>query len=156
MLGDSAMKTLSSAIILFSFLGAFLCGFVFWMANSSHQQAEHLRQNGRYSDVKITRRFSSSPGDGSSTVYYVEVLPVGAIPAPKPITCSVVYSTYEDLRAGQKLKAWVLGDDALLDYGTKNAGAVADSMLLACSRSGARRCSTLSHSVSRHGQLGSN
>jgi hypothetical protein len=126
------MKSLLSAIILFSFLGAFLCGFVFWMANSSHQQAEQMRQHGRYSDVEITRMFSSSPSDGSSTFYYVEVQPVGAISDPKLIRCSVVYSTYQDLRVGQKLKAWVLGNDALLDYGNKNAGSVADSILLAC------------------------
>lgn len=126
------MKSLTGIIILLSLGGAFGCGCVYWMANSSHRQAEQLRQHGRYSDVEIKRMYSSSPGDGSSTFYYIDVQPVGAFRDSKSIPCSVVSSTYDNLRVGQKLKAWILGNDALLDSGSKNAGAVADTMLLFC------------------------
>jgi len=41
-------------------------------------------------------------------------------------------STYDQLYVGQKLKAWVLGDKASLDFGPKNAASVARAMLVTC------------------------
>jgi hypothetical protein len=42
------MKRLVNLVILVSLVGVFFSGFVFWMANSSHQEAERLRQQGVY------------------------------------------------------------------------------------------------------------
>jgi hypothetical protein len=124
------MKRLTNALILVAALGAFFSGFVFWMAHLSHQQAEHLRRHGRYCEVDVVGMHTSSPGDGSSTSHYVEIHPVGAAADSVRIVCGVVPSTYDDLHVGQRLNAWVLGTDALLDYGPKNAGSVAQTMLV--------------------------
>ena len=122
------MRRFTNALLLVAAVGAFFSGFVFWMAHSSHQQANELRQHGRYCDVEVVGMHTSSPGDGSSTSHYVEIQPVGASTGSPRITCQVVASTYDSLSVGHRLKAWVLGTDALLDYGQGNAGSVARSM----------------------------
>jgi len=126
------MKRLFNLIVLVGVVGAFFSGFVFWMADSSHQHAEHLRQTGEYCDVQVVDKKTSSPGDRSSDNYYVYVRRVGPkIDAPL-IQCAVLSSNYTTLHIGQQLKAWVLENDALLDDGPKNAGSVAQAMLITC------------------------
>jgi hypothetical protein len=124
------VKSLTHVIILASAAGAFLSGLILWMANSSYQQAEQLRQHGRYCDVQIIQLYSSCPDDDGTTFWYVDIQPVGASADPHRITCSVVASTYNELRSGQHLKAWILGPDALLDYSPKNARFVAGNILI--------------------------
>ncbi|MCX6929025.1 MAG: hypothetical protein NT154_38300 [Verrucomicrobia bacterium] len=75
---------------------------------------------------------TSSPGDGSSTFHYIDVKPLDRVDETRRITCRVAPSTYEELHVGQKLKAWVLETDAVLDYGPKNAASVARTMLVTC------------------------
>ena len=126
------MRRFSTLIILLGCVGALFSAFVFWMANSSHQQAERLRREGWHCDVEVLGKRTSSPGDGSSTFHYVDVKPLGRGDEARPISVSVVGSTYEQLHVGQRLKAWVLETDALLDYGPKNAASVAQTMRLTC------------------------
>jgi hypothetical protein len=126
------MKPLFNLMILAGVAGAFFSGFVFWMANSSHQKAERLRQHGDYCDVQVADKKTSSPGDGSSNNYYVYVRRVSQDGDGPLIQCSVGSSTYESLLIGQQLKAWVFATNALLDDGPKNAGSVAQTMLLTC------------------------
>ena len=40
------MKRLLNLVILGSLTGVFFSGFVYWMANHAHQEAERLRQQG--------------------------------------------------------------------------------------------------------------
>jgi hypothetical protein len=126
------MKRLSILVILVGAVGAFFSGFVFWMANSSHQDAERLRRNGRYCAVEVVRKHTSSPGDSSSTLHYLDIKPLDRGDEARTISVTVVGETYEQLHVGQRLKAWVLETEALLDYGRKNAASVAQTMLLTC------------------------
>jgi hypothetical protein len=126
------MKRLGTLIILLGTIGAFISGFVFWMANSSHQEAERLRRQGRHCDVEVVGKRTSSPGDGSSTFHYIDVKPLDRGDEARAISVSVVGNVYEQLHVGQRLKAWVLETDALLDYGPKNAAFVAQTMRLTC------------------------
>ncbi|MFA6101985.1 MAG: hypothetical protein WCV67_02335 [Victivallaceae bacterium] len=129
------MKTLLAIVIVISAIGAFFSGFVFWMANSSYQDAERLRLHGEYCDVVVARQTTSAPSggkSGGSTFYYIDIKLVNRTNNSQPIRCGVSQSTYDELRAGKKLKAWVLGSDALLDYGTMNAGSVARTMFMTC------------------------
>jgi len=126
------MRQLTTIMVLVGAAGAFFSGFVFWMANSSHQKAEHLRRDGEYCDVEVVRKWASSDGDGASMSYYVDLRPVNRASNSQPIQHEVVHSTYERLYAGRKLNAWVLGSDALLDYGPTNAASVARTMLVIC------------------------
>jgi hypothetical protein len=125
------MRELTKLMIFVGSAGLFASGFVFWMANSSHREAERLRRHGEYCDVEIIRRERSSDAEGSPS-YYVQVKPVNRADRPEPIQCEVHYSTYEQLYVGQKLKAWVLGGEAHLDLGTSNAASVARGMLVSC------------------------
>ncbi len=42
------MKRFLNLVILVSVVGAFFSGFVYWMASSSHQDAERRRHQGEY------------------------------------------------------------------------------------------------------------
>jgi len=126
------MRELTKLAIWLGAAGVFASGFVFWMANSSHQEAERLRQHGEYCDVEIIRKEKSSDADGSSYSYYVHVNPLNRANGSQPIPCEVLYSTYEQLQVGQKLKAWVLGNNAALDLGPNNVTSVARTMLVTC------------------------
>ncbi len=126
------MKLLFNLVILGGIVGAFFSGFVFWIANSSHQQAERLRQHGEYCDVRVVDKKTSSPGDGSSENYYVYVRRMNQKDDQPLIQCAVVSSAFDRLRIGQQLKAWVLETNARLDDGPKNAGSVAQTMRLTC------------------------
>jgi hypothetical protein len=46
--GDGDMKRILNVVILVGLVGAFFSGFVYWMANSSHQDAERRRRQGEY------------------------------------------------------------------------------------------------------------
>ena len=124
------MRRLTNLVILIGAAGVFFSGFVFWMADSSHQEAERLRRQGEYCDVEVIRKETSSGGYGSSPSYFVHVNPVNRTDRSQPIQCEVLYITYDRLRVGQKLKAWVLGGNAALDVGPKNAASVARTMLM--------------------------
>lgn len=124
------MRQLTNIVILIGMAGIFFSGFVFWMAHSSHQEADRLRRHGEYCDVEVVGKRTSSGGDGSSTSHYVDVRPVSRDGNSPPIQCGVVSSAYDQLYVGQRLKAWVLGADALLDDGPKNAASVARTMLI--------------------------
>lgn len=87
------MKHLNTWIILVGAVGAFFSGFFFWMAYSSHQDAERLRRQGRYTYVEVLGKHTSSPGDGSSTSHYVDVKPLDAPGETRRITCSVAGGT---------------------------------------------------------------
>jgi len=126
------MKQLTSLAIWLGLVGVFSSCFVFWMANSSHQEGERLRRHGEYCQVEVVRKERSSDADGSSMSYYVHVKPVNRADTAEPIQCDVQYSTYDQLYVGQKLKAWVLGDKASLDFGPKNAASVARTMRVTC------------------------
>src|SRR6266404_1314918 len=126
------MRQLTKPMIFVGLVGLFSSGFVFWMANSAHREAERLRRHGEYCDVEVIRKERSSDADGSSMSYYVHVKPVNRADRPEPIQCEVHYSTYEQLYVGQKLKAWVLGGEALLDFGPSNVASVARGMLMNC------------------------
>jgi hypothetical protein len=128
--GKDDMKRLVNLVILVSLAGVFFSGFVFWMASFSHQEAERLRQHGEYCDVVVVGKEKSS--GGKSTFYYVHVRPVNREATAPPLRCSVVYPAYENLHVGQRLQAWVLGTNALLDDGPKNAASVARTMLRIC------------------------
>ncbi len=126
------MKPLFNLMILGGITGGFFSGFVFWMANSSHQQAERLRQHGEYCDVQVFDKKTSSPGDGSSQNYSVYVRRLNQTGDQPLIQCEVASSACDRLRVGQRLKAWVVGPDALLDDGPRKSGAVAQTTLLTC------------------------
>jgi hypothetical protein len=126
------MRQLTRLMIFVGSCGLFASGFVFWMANSAHRDAERLRRHGEYCDVEVIRKEKSSDADASSMSYYVHVKPVNRADRPEPIQCEVHYSTYEQLYVGQKLKAWVLGGEALLDLGPSNTATVARGMLVNC------------------------
>src|SRR6266404_7346574 len=111
------MRQLTKLMIFVGLVGLFSSGFVFWMANSAHREAERLRRHGGYCQVEVVRKERSSDADGSSMSYYVHVKPVNRADTAEPIQCDVQYSTYDQLYVGQKLKAWVLGDKASLDFG---------------------------------------
>lgn len=126
------MKRLGSLLVFLGSACAFFAGLVYWMANSSHQEAERLRQRGKYCEVEVLEKHVSSPGDGTSTFYYVDIKPTVQAPERQRITCKVGHTTYEQLQAGQRLMAWVQGTDALLDYGPRNSAFVARTMRLVC------------------------
>jgi hypothetical protein len=126
------MRQLTRLMIFVGSAGLFASGFVFWMANSAHQEGERLRRHGEYCEVEVVRKERSSEADGGSMNYYVHVKPVNRADTAEPIQCDVHYRTYEKLRVGQKLKAWVLGGEALLDLGPSNTASVARGMLVNC------------------------
>lgn len=126
------MRELTNLAIWLGAAGVFSSGFVFWMADSSHQEGERLRRLGEYCEVEVVRKERSSDADGSSMSYYVHVKPVNRANKAEPIQCDVHYSTYEQLRMGQQLKAWVLGDKASLDLGPNNVASVARTMVVTC------------------------
>jgi hypothetical protein len=131
------MKQLTSLAIWLGLAGVFSSCFVFWMANSSHQEGKRLRRHGEYCQVEVVRKERSSEADGGSISYFVHAKPVNRAGTAEPIQCDVQYSDYNELYVGQKLKAWVLGDKASLEFGTKNAASVARTMLLTCTGSAA-------------------
>jgi hypothetical protein len=127
------MRELTKFAIFFGAAGVFAFGFVFWMANSAYLEGERLRRHGEYGEVEVLRKERSSDADGSSYSYFVYVNPLKRAKGSPPIPCEVHYSTYQQLQDGQKLKAWVLGDDAALDLGpTNNTGPVAWTALVIC------------------------
>jgi len=126
------VRQLTNIVILVGMAGVFFSSFVFCMANSSHQKADRLRRHGERCDVEVVGKKTSSGGDGSSTSYYVDVRPLSRETTSPPIQCGVVSSAYDQLYVGQRLKAWVLGTDALFDDGPKNAASVTRTMLMTC------------------------
>ena len=126
------MRELTKFAIFFGAAGVFASGFVFWMANSSYLEGERLRRHGEYGDVEVIRKERSSDADGSSYSYYVHVNPLNRAKGSPPIPCEVHYSNYQQLQVGQKLKAWVLGNDAALDLGPTNTGSIAWTALVTC------------------------
>ena len=132
LVGKGDMRELTRFMIFIGSAGLFASGFVYWMANSAHREAERLRRHGEYGDVEVIRKESSSEADASTMNYYVHVKPVNRADRPEPIPCDVHYSTYQQLYVGQKLKAWVLGGEALLDLGPSNAASVSRGMLVYC------------------------
>jgi hypothetical protein len=126
------MRQLTNLAIMLGAVGLFSSGFVFWMANSAHQEGERLRRHGEYCEVEVVRKERSPDADGGSMNYYVHVKPVNRTDTAEPIQCEVHYRTYEQLNVGQKLKAWVLGNEAALDIGPNNTASVARTMVVTC------------------------
>ncbi len=126
------MRELTKFMIFVGLVGVFSSSFVHWMANSAHQEGERLRRHGEYCEVEVVRKERSSEADGGSMNYYVHVKPVNRAKTAEPIRCDVHYRTYEGLSIGQKLKAWVLGGEALLDLGHSNTASVARVTLVYC------------------------
>jgi hypothetical protein len=129
-MGD--MRELTKFLIFVGAAGAFASGFAFWIANSAHLEGERLRRHGEYGEVEVIRKERSSDADGSSYSYYVHVNPLNRAKGSPPIPCEVHYRTYQQLQVGEKLKAWVLGNDAALDLGPSNTAFVARGMLVTC------------------------
>lgn len=129
------MKLLFSIVTAICAIGAFFSGFAYWIADSSYQDAERLRQHGEYCDVVVVSLDKSSPTggrNGNTAHYYANIRPVNQANNSQTVRCGIAQSDYDELCAGKKLKAWVLRNDVLLDYGQKNAGDVARTMLMIC------------------------
>jgi hypothetical protein len=124
------MRELTKFMVFVGLVGVFSSSFVYWMQNSAYQEGERLRRDGEYCEVVVVRKERSSEADGSSMNYYVHVKPVNRADTAEPIQCDVHYRTYERLSIGQKLKAWVLGGEALLDFGQSNMASAARGTLV--------------------------
>src|SRR4051812_2528228 len=93
------------------------------MASSAQKRAELFQREGRYTEVEIVRHFiSETGGEDSTKEYWVELQPVGTNGLRHRMTVGILPNMYDDLQPGRRVMAWLIGQDAVLDFGPKNAG----------------------------------
>ena len=118
----TTLKTISFVCLVI----AFVSGFIFLMTFMSNQSAKKIIDQGQYITVKIVNKYideQKRPNKAPYKTYHLVLLPEGMENIKENYLWAGVFEEeYTELNLNQKLKAWILEKDIVLDYGEQNAG----------------------------------
>ena len=119
-------KTTLKIISFVCLVIAFGSGFIFLMTFMSYQSTGKIIHQGQYVTVKIVNKYideQKRPNKAPYKTYHLVLLPEDMENIKENyLWTGILEKEYTELNLNQKINAWILEEDVVIDYGKQNAG----------------------------------